>query len=122
MARALCPHHVSHYLGMDVHDIGTVKKNIKTEPSFIFTVEPGWLLIIIIFNIYILFECIIYFINILGVYISKNNLQVHEEFLGLGIRIEDDVLVTENSIEVLSKDCPKEIADIEKIMSSQLNN
>lgn len=63
-------------------------------------------------------ECIIYFINILGVYISKNNVRVHEEFLGLGIRIEDDVLVTENSIEVLSKDCPKEIADIEKIMSS----
>lgn len=56
--------------------------------------------------------------NILGVYISKNNVRVHEEFLGLGIRIEDDVLVTENSIEVLSKDCPKEIADIEKIMSS----
>lgn len=51
MARALCPHHVSHYLGMDVHDIGTVKKNIKTEPSFIFTVEPGWLSIIMIFNI-----------------------------------------------------------------------
>jgi Xaa-Pro aminopeptidase len=38
----------------------------------------------------------------------------------LGIRIEDDVLVTENSIEVLSEDCPKEIADIEKIISNPL--
>lgn len=51
---------------------------------------------------------------------SKNNVRIHEEFLGLGIRIEDDVLVTENSIEVLSEDCPKEIVDIEKIMSKQL--
>ncbi|KAE9531480.1 hypothetical protein AGLY_010686 [Aphis glycines] len=91
LARALCPHHVSHYLGMDVHDIGTVKKSIKTEPGFIITVEPG-------------------------VYVSKNNIRVHEEFLGLGIRIEDDVLITENSIEVLSEDCPKEIEDIEKII------
>lgn len=59
-------------------------------------------------------------IFISGVYISKSNNEVHEEFHGFGIRIEDDVLVTEDSIEVLSEDCPKEIADIEKIMSSQL--
>lgn len=58
--------------------------------------------------------------HIAGVYVSKNNIQVHEEFLGLGIRIEDDVLVTENSIEVLSADSPKEIADIEKIISNPL--
>jgi len=61
-----------------------------------------------------------YLFTILGVYVSKNNLRVHEEFLGLGIRIEDDVLVTEDGVEVLSKDCPKEIADIEHIMSGRL--
>lgn len=61
-----------------------------------------------------------YVFVVLGVYVSKNNIRVHEEFLGLGIRIEDDVLVTEDGIEVLSKDCPKEIVDIEYIMSGQL--
>ncbi|XP_050522477.1 xaa-Pro aminopeptidase 3-like isoform X2 [Daktulosphaira vitifoliae] len=96
LSRTLCPHHVSHYLGMDVHDTGTVKKNIEIESGFIFTVEPG-------------------------VYINQNNNFVHDEFLGLGIRIEDDILVTDNSIEVLSANCPKEVEDIERIMSISNN-
>lgn len=36
-----CPHHVSHYLGMDVHDTPSVPRNIKMQPGMIITVEPG---------------------------------------------------------------------------------
>lgn len=74
-------HSVSHYLGLDVHDVGTYMKPI--EPGVILTVEPG-------------------------IYIEEE---------GIGIRIEDDVLVTENGYENLSKDIIKEIKDIEDFMS-----
>lgn len=40
-AYTYCPHHVSHYLGMDVHDTGNVSRNIKLQPGMIVTVEPG---------------------------------------------------------------------------------
>lgn len=36
-----CPHHVSHYLGMDVHDTGKISRGIRTQPGMIVTVEPG---------------------------------------------------------------------------------
>jgi Xaa-Pro aminopeptidase len=74
-------HSVSHYLGLDVHDVGTYMKPI--EAGVILTVEPG-------------------------IYIEEE---------GIGIRIEDDVLVTENGYENLSKDIIKEIEDIEDFMS-----
>ena len=38
-----CPHHVSHYLGMDVHDCGLIPRNIDLAPGMVFTVEPGGL-------------------------------------------------------------------------------
>lgn len=40
-AYSFCPHHVSHYLGMDVHDVGNISRSIKVEPGMIVTVEPG---------------------------------------------------------------------------------
>lgn len=36
-----CPHHVSHYLGMDVHDTGLIPRNIPLQPGMVITVEPG---------------------------------------------------------------------------------
>lgn len=36
-----CPHHVSHYLGMDVHDTGKISRSIKIQPGMIITIEPG---------------------------------------------------------------------------------
>ncbi|XP_018327487.1 xaa-Pro aminopeptidase 3 [Agrilus planipennis] len=88
-AYSFCPHHVSHYLGMDVHDTPSIPRKIKIVPGMIITVEPG-------------------------IYIS-NQLNVPEEFRGIGVRIEDDVLITESGPVVLSAKCRKSREDIEKI-------
>lgn len=73
-------HGVSHYLGLDVHDIGS--RNGLLKEGMILTVEPG-------------------------LYIAEEN---------IGIRIEDDVLITEKGNEVLSKQIPKTVEEIEAIM------
>ncbi len=78
-------HGVSHFLGLDTHDVG--ERNCTLQPGMLFTVEPG-----------------LYFRD-----------------KGLGIRIEDDVLVTDTGCEVLSKDIPKEIHEIEDLMKSYRN-
>ncbi|XP_066251091.1 xaa-Pro aminopeptidase 3 [Euwallacea similis] len=94
-AYQLCPHHVSHYLGMDVHDTPSVSRNIKIEPGMVITVEPG-------------------------IYVTeKSNLP--KEYHGIGVRIEDDVLITENGPVVLSRKCPKEIDEIEHIVCEHLD-
>ncbi|XP_022905515.1 xaa-Pro aminopeptidase 3 [Onthophagus taurus] len=86
IAFQFCPHHVSHYLGMDVHDTPSIPRSIKIEPGMVVTVEPG-------------------------IYIPEQA-KVPDEFKGIGIRIEDDVLITENGPEILSKNCPKSLTDI----------
>lgn len=73
-------HGVSHYLGLDVHDIGS--RNGLLKPGMVLTVEPG--------------------------------LYIAEE--GIGIRIEDDVMITEDGNEVLSIAIPKTVEEIEKLM------
>jgi len=74
-------HSVSHYLGLDVHDVGTYQLPLK--PGIVLTIEPG-------------------------IYVAKER---------IGIRIEDNVLVTETGSRNLSQNIIKEVADIEKIMS-----
>lgn len=85
-----CPHDVGHYLGLDVHDCTEVSKLIKLETNMVITIEPG-------------------------IYIQPNDKSVSPRFRGIGIRIEDDVVVTENGCEVLNYNCPKEIDEIENI-------
>lgn len=85
-----CPHHVSHYLGMDVHDTGTVSRSVKVQPGMVVTVEPG-------------------------IYVSPKNQFAPPEFHNLGIRIEDDVLIQEGEPLVLSRRCPKEIEHVEAL-------
>ena len=98
LARAafkFCPHHVSHYLGMDVHDTPLVSRSNKLIPGNVFTVEPG-------------------------IYIGKDRQDVPEEFRGLGLRIEDDVMVTENmKLEVLTSKCVKETSDLMKLITEK---
>lgn len=93
-AYQFCPHHVSHYLGMDVHDTPLITRNVKIQPGMIVTVEPG-------------------------VYINEKLQQIPKEYHGLGVRIEDDVLITEDGPVVLTRNCPKEVLDIERILAKQ---
>lgn len=86
-------HKLSHWLGLDVHDAGPYRddreKSIKLIPGMVLTVEPG-------------------------IYISKE-LNVPERFKGIGIRIEDDILVTKTGNKVLTKDIPKSVEEIESL-------
>jgi len=87
------PHGTSHWLGIDVHDVGLYLKNggpRLLEAGMCFTVEPGF-------------------------YVQPGDAEMAGEFKGIGIRIEDDVLVTATGCEVLTKDAPKEISDIEAL-------
>jgi Xaa-Pro aminopeptidase len=88
-------HRAGHWLGMDVHDVGDYKIDGKwrlMEPGMVTTIEPG-------------------------IYISPNNHDVARKWRGIGIRIEDDVLVTRNGHRVLSEDIPKRSEEIEALMA-----
>jgi len=86
-----CPHHVGHYLGMDTHDTPLIHRGIPLQSGMVITIEPG-------------------------IYIPKNMYHVPEKFRGIGIRIEDDILITDNGPYVLSGDCPKQVQDIEDLL------
>lgn len=84
-------HSSGHWLGLDVHDAGTYQieeKWRKFVPGMVLTVEPG-------------------------IYISKGCDGVAEKWHGIGVRIEDDILVTDGGNEVLSQDAIKQVIDIE---------
>ncbi len=88
-------HRVGHWLGMDVHDVGDYKQNgdwRPLEPGMVMTVEPG-------------------------LYIAPDDESVAPQWRGIGIRIEDDVVITERGCEVLTDGVPKQIADIEALMA-----
>lgn len=84
-------HRTSHWLGMDVHDVGRYHvggKPRELEPGMVITVEPG-------------------------IYIAENSL-APEQYRGIGVRIEDDVLVTPDGHLVLSAAIPKQVNDVER--------
>ncbi|XP_013413280.1 probable Xaa-Pro aminopeptidase 3 [Lingula anatina] len=93
-ARMICPHHIGHYLGMDVHDTSLMSCSLDLEPGMVVTIEPG-------------------------IYLPENNLSIPEKYRGMGVRIEDDVLITSHGPEVLTSLCPKEPDDIEALLKSR---
>lgn len=89
------PHGTGHWLGLDVHDAGSYfdenGDSILLEPGMVMTVEPG-------------------------LYFNADDKTIPEEYRGIGIRIEDDILVTESGPENLTKDVPKTASEIEAIV------
>lgn len=88
-------HGLGHMLGIDVHDVGVYyyeKESRALEPGVVMTVEPG-------------------------LYVSPNAQDVPEQYLGIGVRIEDDVLCTNNGPRVLTSKVPKHADEIEALMA-----
>jgi len=87
-------HGTGHWLGMDVHDVGRYRFDglpREFEPGMVMTAEPG-------------------------LYIAPGTKGVDQKYWGIGIRIEDDVLITAKGPEVLTRDAPKTVREIEALM------
>ncbi len=82
------PHRLGHWLGMDVHDVG--RYDIPFEPGMVLTIEPG-------------------------IYLNKSK-EINRDYWGIGIRIEDDILVTRSGHQDLSERIPKDPDDLERII------
>jgi len=102
MAKGACKeyymHGLGHWLGLDVHDVGDYKQNNVErafEPGMVLTIEPG-------------------------LYISEDS-NAPQQYKGIGIRIEDNLLITESGHENLTLSVPKTINDIEILMQSAKN-
>ena len=91
------PHGIGHYMGIDVHDPCPYKtkkgKEIPLQEGMVLTIEPG-------------------------LYLPKEDKNIPKKYRGIGIRIEDDIVVTKNGYENLSADIVKEIEEIEALYSS----
>ena len=93
------PHQTSHWLGLDVHDVGDYASSGVSralEPGMVFTVEPG-----------------LYFPG------PSESAGVAEAYVGIGIRIEDDVVVTAEGHEVLTASLPVSVDGIERLVGGQ---
>ena len=93
--RPYYPHATSHWLGLDVHDAGPYRageESVVLEPGMVLTVEPG-------------------------LYLRPDDEGVPPAYRGIGVRIEDDVLVTGTGYEVLSAAIPSDLDDIERIVA-----
>ncbi|WP_312724102.1 Xaa-Pro aminopeptidase [Stutzerimonas nitrititolerans] len=93
--KAFYMHRAGHWLGLDVHDVGDYKIGGEwrvLEPGMAMTVEPG-------------------------IYIAADNQDVARKWRGIGVRIEDDVVVTKTGCEILTGGVPKAVAEIEALMA-----
>ena len=88
-------HRTGHWLGLDVHDVGDYKVGDQwrlLEPGMVMTIEPG-------------------------IYIPAGSRGVHRKWWDIGIRIEDDVLVTRDGYEILTDALPRKAQEIETLMA-----
>ncbi|MAF90115.1 MAG: Xaa-Pro aminopeptidase [Bdellovibrionaceae bacterium] len=95
--RKYYPHNIGHWIGLDVHDRGKYliqQESRPLEEGMMLTIEPG-------------------------LYIPEGDMDAPAEYRGMGIRIEDDILVTKDGYENLTKDVPKEIPEIEALMAEK---
>ncbi len=91
--RKYFPHSFGHLLGLDVHDLAfSETKSIRIKEGFVLTIEPG-------------------------IYLPKENTSLKPELRGLGFRIEDDILITKTGAKVLSQGVPKEVEELEELIS-----
>ena len=84
-------HRIGHWLGMDVHDVGGYKKDgdwRELESGMVMTIEPG-------------------------IYISDNLEDIDDRWKGIGVRIEDNLVVTDSGFEILTPDIPRTIEEVE---------
>ena len=95
--RAYYMHSTSHWLGLDVHDVGSYRVDgepRRLEPGQVFTVEPG-------------------------LYVPKDDEKADPRFRGIGVRIEDDVVITETGHENLTAAIPKATGDLEALIAER---
>ena len=94
------PHGVGHWLGMDVHDVGPYYapngERRALAPGMVLTIEPG-------------------------LYVPAHDDSAPQALRGVGVRIEDDILVTADGPENLTASCPKSIARIEELVASSIS-
>ncbi len=94
-------HGTGHFLGLDVHDVGGGRQGDKDEgpilqPGMVVTVEPG-----------------LYFGS------WRTDVEIPDRYAGIGVRIEDNVLITDDGPVVLTSNCPKTIDEIEALVGSE---
>lgn len=90
-------HRVGHWLGLDVHDVGDYRVDDAwhlLEPGMVMTVEPG-------------------------IYIAADNTSVPKKWRGIGVRIEDDVVITKGGCDVLTSSAVKTVEEIEAVMAAR---
>jgi len=96
-------HGLGHWLGLDVHDVGDYHVNEEKAqlrefvPGMVLTIEPG-------------------------LYMSLDDMELDSQWRGIGIRIEDNIVVTRNGCENLTCYCPETIADIEALMQRKVKD
>eukprot|EP00040_Diaphanoeca_grandis_P017602 m.92114 g.92114 ORF g.92114 m.92114 type:complete len:484 (-) comp26523_c0_seq1:141-1592(-) len=92
--RVFYPHSIGHFLGMDVHDTPTQTYATVLQPGMIITIEPG-------------------------LYIPEHSdVHMQPQYQGIGVRIEDDILLTRDGPVNLTRDCVKNVEDVEQVLQN----